>query len=246
MAPGQILREINFHLIPAAVIEGRIVDEDHEPLARSKVSLSRARWVQGKRTLVSVANAGTDDRGVYRLFGIPPGSYYLSATYRQFEMPTDQGETPVPTYYPGVPNLFEATPIDVPAGAQYSGSDLILQKAQTFDVRGSAVDSRGRGFAATRIYSRRQNPEGWASEATGHTRTNEDGNFELKDLRPGEYRLAAYSNQNGQAFIYSASVRLGSEDARGVVVRVGAGADIEGSILSEDPETHLDSRQISV
>ena len=246
VAPGQILREINFHLIPAAVIEGRIVDEDHEPLARSNVGLGRARWVQGKRTLVSVANARTDDRGVYRLFGIPPGSYYLSATYRQFEMPTDQGEKPVPTYYPGVPNLFEATPIDVPAGAQYGGADLILQKAQTFDVRGSAVDSRGRGFASAQIYSRRQNREGWASEATGHARTDEDGNFELRDLRPGEYRLAAYSNQAGQAFIGSTSVTLGSEDAQGVVVRVGAGADVEGSLSSDDPEAHLDPGQISV
>lgn len=246
VGPGQILREINFHLIPAAVIEGRIVDEDHEPLARSKVSLSRARWVQGKRTLVSVANAGTDDRGVYRLFGIPPGSYYLSATYRQFEMPKGQGERPVLTYYPGVANLFEATRIDIPAGAQYSSGDLILQKAQTFDLRGTAVDSRGRGFGAVRIYSRRQNQEGWSSEPTGHTRTDEDGNFELKDLLPGEYRLAAYSNQDGQAFIGSASVTLGSEDARGVVVRVGAGADVEGSLSSEDPEAHLDAGQISV
>ena len=42
----------------------------------------------------------------------------------------DQGETPVPTYYPGVPNLMEATQIDVPAGAQYTGADMVLQKAR--------------------------------------------------------------------------------------------------------------------
>ena len=58
--------------------------------------------MQGKRTLVAVANARTDDRGIYRLFGIPPDSYYPSATYRHFEMPREHGQTPVPTYYPGL------------------------------------------------------------------------------------------------------------------------------------------------
>ena len=66
------------------------------------VSLSRVRWVQGKRTLVAVANARTDDRGICRLFGIPRDSYYLSATYRHFEMPREHGQAPVSTYYPGL------------------------------------------------------------------------------------------------------------------------------------------------
>ena len=64
------------------------------------VSLSRVRSVQGKRTLVAVANARTDDRSFYRLFGIPPDGHYLGATYRHFEMPREHGQTPVSTYYP--------------------------------------------------------------------------------------------------------------------------------------------------
>ncbi len=246
LRPGQVLRNVDFHLTPAGVIEGRIFDEDYEPLSRVNVSLSRVRTIRGKRTLTSVANARTDDRGIYRLFGIPPGGYYLSATYRPFEMPRGQAATPVVTYYPGVLTLQEATRVDVSPGPRFTGGDLVLREARSYTVRGAVVDAGGSPVDAVRVYCRNQSSEGWASEAAGRATVDRAGNFEVMNLVPGEYLLSAYANQSGRALMGVAPVSVRGEDVEHVVLALGDGAEIQGRVSVEDSGQELDPPRFSV
>ena len=246
LGPGQVLRDVDFHLTPAGVIEGRIFAEDYEPASRVNVSLSRVRTIRGKRTLTPVANARTDDRGIYRLFGIPPGGYYLSATYRPFEMPRGQAATPVVTYYPGVLTPQEATRVDVPPGARFTGADLVLREARSYTVRGAVVGAGDSSVAAVRIYCRQRSSEGWASEAAGRATTDRAGNFEVINLIPGEYLLSAYANQSGRALMGMASLSVRGEDVEHVVLALGDGSEIQGRVSLEDSDQELDPSRISV
>src|SRR5436309_1395834 len=72
LSSGQKLNDIVFHLIQGGVISGRIVDEDSEPMPRVQVQALQFRYFQGRRRLVPMGNAQTDDRGEYRIFGIRP------------------------------------------------------------------------------------------------------------------------------------------------------------------------------
>ena len=81
---GQVLDGVDFHLIRAGVVEGRVVDQDNEPLERVRVMLSGNRSLGGERRLLPFGRDETDDRGRFRIFGIPPGSYVLSASPRPF------------------------------------------------------------------------------------------------------------------------------------------------------------------
>jgi hypothetical protein len=76
---GQRL-ELQFQMLPAGVISGRVSDEQGEPAARITVQAFAYQYVGGKRSLVQAGNTQTNDIGEYRLFWLPPGEYVVSAT----------------------------------------------------------------------------------------------------------------------------------------------------------------------
>ena len=94
----------DFALVPSAVIAGRILDEDGTPFAGAVVDALVTRSENGTDTLLSVSTSQTDDRGEFRLFGLVPGPYYLSASDPAFRsVSTPKGvQNYSPTYYPGV------------------------------------------------------------------------------------------------------------------------------------------------
>ena len=117
---GETLGQVNFQMIRGGAVEGQITDQSNEPLSRVMVQLSRYRTMQGKRSLMPIGMAQTDDRGHFRLFEIAPGSYYLSASYGSFGFPDGGGAFP-PTYYPGA--LSPGFPTNLlPRSSQSSGS----------------------------------------------------------------------------------------------------------------------------
>ena len=81
---GQVLKDLVFRLVPAAVISGRIMDEDAEPLPGITVCALREVYSEGKRNLRTAAAVETNDLGEYRLYGLPPGRYFVSAVYPQW------------------------------------------------------------------------------------------------------------------------------------------------------------------
>src|SRR5439155_23136145 len=127
-----------------AAVEGQVFDQDNEPLSKVVVQLSRIRTVRGKRKLVPSKFVATDDRGQFRLFDIPPGRYYLGASYRSFGVvgkPVGAGQPktyPI-TYYPGVVELQEATKIQVPAGADIGGMNFTLMEIPSYTISGKIL-----------------------------------------------------------------------------------------------------------
>ena len=79
LADGQDVAGIDLRLVRGGVITGRVLDEDGEPLARALVTVQRYQYVRGERQLTPAGADQSDDRGQYRVFGLPPGDYYVSA-----------------------------------------------------------------------------------------------------------------------------------------------------------------------
>ncbi|HEY3883913.1 MAG TPA: carboxypeptidase-like regulatory domain-containing protein, partial [Vicinamibacterales bacterium] len=86
LADGQQLNNIDLRLIRGGVITGRIADEDGEPLVRAHVTVERYQYVRGERQLTMAGNITSDDRGEYRVFGLPPGDYFVSAISSDADM----------------------------------------------------------------------------------------------------------------------------------------------------------------
>ncbi|PYR54905.1 MAG: hypothetical protein DMF91_25615 [Acidobacteria bacterium] len=81
---GQQLKSVDFRLPRGGAIAGRILDEDGEPMPGATVRVMRYQYLQGDRRLVPVGTSQTDDKGNYRVWGLMPGDYYVTATGRGF------------------------------------------------------------------------------------------------------------------------------------------------------------------
>jgi hypothetical protein len=108
---------------------------------------------QGEGRLASVARATTNDLGEYRLWGLPPGTYVLGATYARGmafgssggareSQPTGTSATEesfAATYYSATTDPSRAAVIELHAGEQASRMDITLMRVRTFRIRGRVV-----------------------------------------------------------------------------------------------------------
>ncbi len=86
LADRQVMEKADFSMPRGSVIAGRIVDEFGEPVADAMVSAMRQTWAGGRRRLVPGGRpTQTNDLGQFRLYGLPPGDYYVSASLRNME-----------------------------------------------------------------------------------------------------------------------------------------------------------------
>ena len=118
LGDGQTLDKIAIALPRGSVLGGRITDEFGEPVANASVTAWRYGYAGGARRMMPAgqnARDTTDDQGQFRLFGLPPGDYYVSATLRGGgpEVTDPMGELSgyAATYYPGTTNVAEAARI---------------------------------------------------------------------------------------------------------------------------------------
>lgn len=85
LADGQQLTGIDFQLPRGSVIAGHIFDESGDPLPGANVQVMRYQYAQGSRQLVPAGGGQTDDQGAYRVWGLNPGDYYVSAVTRNLD-----------------------------------------------------------------------------------------------------------------------------------------------------------------
>jgi uncharacterized protein (DUF2141 family) len=84
LAEGQRVT-IALKMLRGAVITGTLLDQDNRPAVQTSIQASQVRVVDGERTAAAYAGTGraiTDDRGVYRIYGLAPGDYVVSASPR--------------------------------------------------------------------------------------------------------------------------------------------------------------------
>ena len=81
---NQQLKGVDFQLPRGSVIAGRVLDQDGDVMPGAAVRVMRYQYLQGERRLTPAGSGQTDDRGQYRVWGLMPGDYYVSASARNF------------------------------------------------------------------------------------------------------------------------------------------------------------------
>jgi hypothetical protein len=74
--------DARLQLTRGGVLTGTVLDEDGEAIPGTQVRALRFVFQNGVRTLQSAGNGATDDRGIYRIYGLQPGDYVVGATPR--------------------------------------------------------------------------------------------------------------------------------------------------------------------
>jgi len=126
ISEGQRLSGVQILLSPTAVIAGRVIDERREPLRSIRVEAVRREFRDGLRQWTNAGTSTTDDRGEYRLFNLPPGTYFIRATQ-------STGSTAL--YYPGVPDSSSAVPVSVDVGNEAGAIDIEMRRIPEYSVQ---------------------------------------------------------------------------------------------------------------
>src|SRR5580692_11570526 len=228
LTPGQDLKELLFRLLPSAVIAGRIQNENGDALPWVRVSALRATYLRGKRTLSSEVTVVTNDLGEYRVFGLRPGRYFLSATYKpgqrleaneENEESEDAGKFGyVPTYFPGTPDPARATAFTIKTGDEIPSMDFLLEPTTVYSIRGRVNNfgSRRNPNGVILILEARSSGLGWSVPARQAIVDKPDGVFEIQNVLPGSYTLSAFLFDEGRRYQARQSVDISSFDVEGI------------------------------
>lgn len=236
LQPGQSINQLSLALTPEAVLTGRVVDSDGDPVSQVMVALKSQTWTNGKPEYQDRSQGFTDDRGEFRIFNVEAGKYILSAQRHQQFMPTGQSDardqiTFVQTFYPGTTSPKSASPIHLKAGQEIADIELHLLSMQAFHVRGRVAGASPAELGSHRAFVtlRSEDSSWWVSQR--FQPLDKDGTFDIAGVAPGSYRLVLNrSGERRRQNFGSQPVTVTSQDVNDIVVNVSSGAPIHGQV----------------
>jgi hypothetical protein len=253
VAGASELKDLNFKLIPQAVITGRVLDEEGEALARVQIQIMRRRFFRGKQQLMPMGGGQTTDTGDFRISDLAPGRCWVSATYRGRMMmfgeaparnPGDKPEEEyVTTYYPSSIDQAGARPIDLDAGQEASGIDIRIQRVRVYRIRGKVTGGAQPLRNVRLVVIPRERGVFTGMMFGGGGMVKEDGSFEIGSVQPGSYQLTALTSQGMMSTLGKAAVDVRQENVENITLALQSGATIRGSIRVDGDVEQLEHAQ---
>jgi len=241
---GDTLKDLNFKLTLAAIINGRVLDPDGDPVAKMSINVLGANYVRGRKQLTSAGFALSDDEGRFRIAGLAAGRYYVSVQDPRSQFGPPPGDDQpvrkpgitqilVTSYYPSAVDLKSAQTLNVATGAEIQGLDITMRKEQVYTVRAKAVDQSGAAVPNSSLAIRSKDETVFGSNlgAMVNPPRSPDGNFEFRDLLPGTYILQTAPQSPTFA---RREITVTNSDVNGITVPLLASVGISGRIRLED------------
>jgi hypothetical protein len=239
IAEGQTLEGIDVALQRGGVVTGRVVDEAGEPVLDGYVQVLQLRWLRGQRRAQPVSGSPTNDLGAYRIFGLTPGEYLVSAAPRGYAAELD-GRTEYATiYYPGTAELAQARPLTVSA-SQETIADFTLAPVPVVRASGIVLDAAGKPAAVGRVMAV---PRGDDTPSSFTLQRNAaikpDGTFSVPGLTPGAWRLSTSTGFGfgpvGGTDVLAAQldITVGDQPVEGLVLALSRGGTLRGRIVAQ-------------
>jgi hypothetical protein len=230
---------VTLTLIKGGVITGTVRDSSNEPVISVPVRVSRVRDMLGHTLMTgfnSVQPHWTDDRGIYRFYGLQPGTYIVAAgggLSRGFSL-VNAYETDAPTYFPSS-TRDTAAEVTVRAGEEATGTDIHYRGERGHAVSGfisGAFDSNNPfGISITLALA-----SNGASEAVTFISPNlMKATFSFSGVADGEYELyAQQGNSAGESVVSTPRrVTVKGGDVTGVELSLMPLASIAGHVFLE-------------
>jgi hypothetical protein len=245
LADGETMAKAEIALPRGAVVTGRIVDEFGDPVAGANVQAMRYRSMQGIRQLMPAGGDGTDDTGAFRIYGLTPGDYYVTAIARMGMFGDESSDTTgyAPTYYPGTANMAEAQRVSVSVGQELTSVAFALLPTRTVRVTGTVIDSNGERIANGFVTIRAESEIVGGMMPGFGNRIRPDGSFTVSNVTAGTYTLTVNTAMGmggpGSEAPEFASMRLtvGNEDVSGINLVTSKGATVNGAIVTATGST---------
>ena len=244
---------VNFSLVRGGVITGKVTDADNRPIIQMQVDIFRADSLDRAapfRQTSPVNSVATDDRGIYRVFGLIPGKYKVAAGRSDeftgsFSIAQQRSYKQV--FHPDVSDATKATTIEVSEGSEAKDVDITLGRTmQTFAVSGHVINNdtglpvANARFALSRIIGERGDYVGSPIAA------NERGDFITEGLLPGKYAIVQYANEATELRLETTSFEVVDQDITDLAIKLVKGASISGVVVVESDDKAARSKLLEL
>ena len=201
---------VTITMIKGGVITGRVTNALGEPLISVRVNAAMARDAEGNPVRVGGGRARfTDDRGVYRIYGLAPGTYFVF-TRNSFSGPNPSPyDLDAPTYHPSS-TRETATGVTVTSGGEASGIDIRYRGDPGHVVSGVVTGGGGSPSLYASVSVSLTNVVGGAYLSASNTVRRDDGTtgFAINGVPEGEYEIAARRGVNNEESFASTPRRI--------------------------------------
>lgn len=229
-------------MIKGGVITGTVTDANGEPVVGLFVEAARVRHADG-RTLREGAGGRiwqprqTDDRGVYRIYGLRAGAYIIRAGGRSSFGQFTPYDLNAPTFYPST-TRDAATEVNLQAGQEMSGIDIRYRGEAGRTISGTISGALPPNFASTGgvvialKHVSAAAPEMFLSLSPGNN------SFAFDGIADGDYDLLARTTSprdEPSAASPPHRVRLRGTDATGITLALTPLASVSGQLLFDPP-----------
>jgi hypothetical protein len=259
LADGEKVENVDLEIKRGGVIAGRVADSQGRPVIEERLNLIKLDASNQPRGVFYYSQNfdmyQTDDRGLYRIFGLPEGRYLVSVGYAESVSITSRREFYPRVFYPNATSESEAKVIEVSEGSEVTNIDItVADPKQTRDVYGHVVDAgSGQPVAGVEVVVGGVTREGrYAGGYAGSgARSGPNGEFRIFGVLPGKYAILSRPDDPSGGGLISdpVIVDIGEDTVTGVEVRVRQGASISGVVAIEgtnDPKIQAKLSQVSL
>ena len=240
-----LVADLSTTVVKGGIVTGTVLDAFGDPVEGAAVELRPFRIEGGRGTLTAgIGTRRTDDRGRFRLFNVPAGSYYLALTGLEPE-----AANAAAVYYPGRSLLSDAVAISVEDEQELAGLDLTFAVLRTARIRGVVLDAAGQQGLTGGVTLAARIASGIVSLPVPEASIARDGSFEIPRVAPGDYILQAVGKgSSGVREFGLAHVNMTGVDLDSIVVSTSSGSRVTGRVAFEGsaPTVRVPSLGLSV
>ena len=225
---------VRIELVRGGIITGTVTTAAGEPVVAISVRANLIRDAKGqppKGRIISFSAQSTDDRGIYRIYGLAPGTYLVSAGGFGASYGQNGYDSDAPTYAPSS-TRDNAAEITVRTGEE-GGVDIRYRGEPGHTVSGTIKAQGANGSSVTLVPAGSEFMPGGSSYQSRGSRT-----FAIPGIGDGDYELVAQEVVSAQAQGVSFPEMAFSE-LRRITVK---GADVTGVELTTKPLASISGR----
>ena len=241
---------IDFKLVRGGVITGRVIDAEGKPLIEEGVTLTLLdeKGQPTRAGMVRPSNPfslSTDDRGIYRIFGLAAGRYKVSVGENAGRSASLRSGYYQRTYYPDTTDASKASIVELGEGGEAKNIDItVAGRSRTYSVSGRVIDAEnGQPIAGVNysfgVLQQNQTQSFIAGLVSNTSPTNSKGEFRLEGIAPGRYAVQAGSGSfmpsGNQPAIYSEPLpfEITDSDVTDLEIKAQHGQTISGTVITD-------------
>jgi hypothetical protein len=247
LSEGESVEGIDFALVRGGVITGKVTDAEGRPAVEQQVSLIGVGPDQPPNQRLQpnvLSSVQTDDRGIYRMFGLRAGRYKL-AVGRE-----NDSSFIVSTGRPAIKQTFytdaddatdaaKATVVELAEGSEAANIDIAMGRTQqTFAASGRVVDGEtGQPIPGARFGLQQLIGDQRASYSGVPSTSNSKGEFRLENMPPGKYAVFLAAQPDTELRSDPTVFEVVDQDVSDLLVKTTkGGASVSGNIVLANTE----------